>query len=152
MDNVLITQAFTPYKLREYLIMYLGSRIGTLTYSTDSQTVSDYAITVGNEVQNDTKIRGIEINIPLFPNSEELSLIDAHTATYSHYWELHVFLWDNDDNERIKLYELLHVMLGMLSNVKIFCSTGGLSRGFDYSEHYIVTFTQTCTGDKMRLE
>ncbi len=144
-----ITDSFTPSKLRDYLILYLNNHIGTIIFPDGT---SDLAITIGNEQTNDVKIDGIEINIPLFPNSEEISLVDAHTASYCHYWEIHVFLWEDSDEGRLKLYEVLHTMLRMLSGVKIYCCPGGISRGFDYSEHFTVTFTQTCTGDKIRLE
>jgi hypothetical protein len=139
--------SFTPLKLRDYLLLYLNPLVGQVTYPGGA---TDVAITVGNSVTDDVSIQGIEINIPLFPDCQELSLVDVDTASYLNLWELHIFQWDDSDQGRVDLYNMLGIMVRMLSNVRITCCPAGISNNFKYSEHYCVTFRQTCTGDKLR--
>lgn len=139
---MLLDYGFTPGSLRDFLLPLIGDNLGTMTYSNG---VVDKAVTIGNMSTNEITMTGIELNIPLFPNTEELSLIDADTASYMNYWELGFYLWDDTDEGRLKLYEILSVLTRRLSRVKIYRCSAGISNGFDYSECYTVMFTQSCT-------
>lgn len=139
--------SFTPAKLRDYLLMYVAPLVGTITYP---DGVTDVAITCGNPTSDDVKIEGIEINIPLFPDTVELSLVDAETASYQNQWELHIFLWSDSDKGRADLYNMLGIMVRMLSNVKVYCCPAGITNNFQYGEHYCVNFKQSCTGYKLK--
>lgn len=140
--------AFTPNNLRNYLLPYIGQNMGVVYY-TDSR--SDTAITIGNVNTTELKIEGIEMNIPLFPNTQEVSQIDQNTSSFENFWEIGFYLWEDSDEGRLKLYEILTVLTRCLSGVRIYRCSAGISNGLPYSECYTVTFVQTCSVEKERI-
>ena len=142
---MLIDYGFTPSSLREYLLHYVKDNLGTITYSNG---VTDIAVTVGNISTANVEIKGIEMHLPLFPDTEELSMIDQDTASYINFWEIGFYAWDESDATQLKLYEILSVLTRCLSGVKIYRCSAGLSNGFPYAECYTVLFKQSCTGYK----
>ena len=142
---MLLDYGFTPSSLRQYLLAYVGDNLGTITYSNG---VTDVAVTVGNISTNNVELQGIELHLPLFPDTEELSMIDQDTASYINFWELGLYAWDEKEETQLKLYEILSVLTRCLSGVKVYRCSAGLSNGFPYAECYTVLFKQSCTGYK----